>query len=152
MQHLGPTMMQINGQINTITKQLGQANGDLPAIRKLVSAQSTPTVSKAWMSKTQDTTNDFGNRIQTSFQEVPGGILVTAVHAATSNSYGFTEVYNVQFSNISTVSPGMRGIDVRLKAPIIDSITGDSNDLVYFDFEDEQGIEDASTFLRAQIQ
>src|SRR6202789_2290496 len=115
MQPLGPTMMQINGQINTITKQLGQAESNLPAIQKLVSAQPTPTVSKAWISRTQDATDNFDNRIHTSFQEVSGGVLVTAVHAATSNTYQYTDVDNVQFRNISRVLVVFEQIEVTLK-------------------------------------
>jgi hypothetical protein len=52
MQHLGPTMMQINGQINTITQQLGQAENNLPAIRKLVSGSQNNIPRAPWMSST----------------------------------------------------------------------------------------------------
>jgi hypothetical protein len=141
MQRLGPTMMQINGNLNTISNQLGAAEAGLPAISKLVSSPSVPTVSKAWMSKTQDATNYSETRIQTSFQEVPGGILVKTV------KYNQTFQANVQFSNIVDVSSTGQEIYVRLKAPIANNNYTES-----LLFDNDQDARDAYDYLKAQRQ
>jgi hypothetical protein len=149
MQRLGPTMMQINGQINTISQQLGQAENNLPAIRNLVSAPSTATVSTAWIGKTQNLAYGF----HMSIQEVPGGLSRTG-----TDHYGTSAVWDIQFSNLSSVSPPSLGVGedagtyyvlFTLKVPTAWSASIPRPGL---GFDNQQDAQDAYSYLKAHIQ
>jgi hypothetical protein len=149
MQRLGPTMMQINGQINTITQELGRAEGNLPAIRKLVSPPPAAAASTAWIGKTQNVYYGF----HTSFQEVPGGLSRTG-----TDHYGTSVVWDIQFSNLSGVSPPSLGVGedagtyyvlFTLKVPTAWSAGIPHPGL---GFDNQQDAQDAYEYLKAQIR
>jgi len=161
MQRLGPTMMQINGEINTITKQLGQAEGNLPAISKLVSSPTPATaITKTWMSKTIISSTGT----TTSFQDIPGGFSIRD----TSNSepdHPYIRLASIQFSNIENVV--LRDgslLLIALKTEILPTYPLNTNDggldtsfldrTKYEDvrFGNQQDAQDAYNFLKAQIR
>jgi hypothetical protein len=145
MQRLGPAMMQINGGIDTVTAQLGQAEAGLPAIQKLVSAPAA-TVSAAWISKTQD----FGGGEKVAFQEVSGGISMKSVRVLPVINTPLTTVQNIQFNNIDHVDLQQDSVVVTLKAPIAGEHGGDTYTTLRF--TSPQDAQDASNFLKAQIR
>jgi prefoldin subunit 5 len=145
MQRLGPTMMQINADMNTVTQQLAQAEHDLPSKSALVSPNPVPSVSTAWMSKIQT----YPSGKQCSFQQVPGGIAISI-----SGDQG-TTVTNIQFSNIKSVldiggtfHPNPEGDPVKFTVFLKNAVP----DHVDIRFANQQDAQDAYNFLHAQIQ
>jgi hypothetical protein len=148
MQRLGPAMMQINGGMNTVTAQLGQAEGNLPAIRKLVSASSSPTIPTAWIAKTQN----LGQGYHVSYQEVSGGLSMKS-----TDRYGTSRTpWDIQFNNLSNVSPpspaqepGTFNVFFVLKVPT--TWSGGSQG-VALGFDNQRDAQDAYDYLKAHIQ
>jgi hypothetical protein len=148
MQRLGPAMMQINGGINTVTAQLGQAEGNLPAIRKLVSAPSTPTMPTAWIAKTQN----LGQGYHVSYQEVSGGLSMKG-----TDRYGTSGApRDIQFNNLGSVSPPSLGrdpgeFDVFFVLRVPTAWSGGSQG-VALAFDNQHDAQDAYDYLKAHIQ
>jgi hypothetical protein len=149
MQRLGPAMMQINGGIDTVTAQLGQAEANLPAIRKLVSAQPAPA-SASWIGKTMDI-GEAGHPAPISYQEVPGGLSVKF-----TDSYGTTGLSEIKFSDINSVSPppfqqykGTVYVKYSLKAPTAWSNGGLA---AAVEVDNQQDAQAAYDYLKAHIQ
>jgi hypothetical protein len=145
MQRFGPTMMQINADINTVTRQLAQAEHDLPSRSALVSTNPAPLVSTAWISKIQV----YPSGKQCSFLQVPGGISISI-----SSDQGST-VTNIQFSNIKyladvggTFQPNPEGGPAEF-AVFLKNAAPDHVDIR---FVNQQDAKDAYNFLHAQIQ
>jgi len=147
MQRLGPAMMQINGGIDTVTAQLGRAEADLPAIRKLVSTQSPPAISTAWMSKAGSINGDY----VTTVQAVPGGFSVAIVWRGS-----WTQTQGVQYENIKDVTVDNKSVLIHFKVMIrtTDSKSSpyDPQDSLAILFNSNQDAQDAFSSLHAQIR
>ena len=118
MQRLGPTMMQINGDINTITLRLSFAEEKVSTLSSglaptftYIGSLANPVISKAWMNKvSQPSKSD----IITSIQEIPGGFYVVD----RSRSSSWADTMNVQYDNIRLVSVSNGDVSIDLKSPV----------------------------------
>jgi hypothetical protein len=181
MQHLGPTMMQINGDINTISKQLDIAENGLPAISKFSPTlekvysfdrrgATARTVSTAWMNKIAQS-----DRVQTSIHEIPGGFVIAhEVRDADNLRDTTTRTLDIQFNNIDSLvfnesEPSEVEIEILLKVRVDSTWIPSRDGNFYFhtdlDFSDSpvgmmvplyllthQDAQDSFNFLKAQIQ
>jgi hypothetical protein len=147
MQRLGPTMMQINGQIGAIRSQLAQADANLPAIRNLISAPPQTVVSTAWMRKAKSSSEGDTYTIQ----EASGGFSIKQ-----ASSSGYETSVDIQYENVSNVTLLSSGIMVsfkdRVRPTTSDGGIVSSKAFVMISFATPQDAKDAYNYLKAQIR